>query len=368
MWIWTAPCPRSPFPAPGPERPSDHRRKRVTKSQEGKRLHLVVEDDAGGRLDLYLVERLGLSRSRCAGLIKDGRVSVQGRPAKKSEAISPGQVVVVEIPPPEPLEAEAEDIPLDVVYEDGALLVVNKPVGLVVHPAPGHPRGTLVNALLHRVTDLSGIGGKLRPGIVHRLDRNTSGLLVVAKGDEAHIALSNAIRRREVRRVYRAVAWGHLAESPVTVDAPIGRDPKNRKRMAVVEGGRRAVTRIRVRERWEAAEYLDVSLKTGRTHQIRVHLAHLGHPVVGDDLYGVGWGKGMGGPAHAWAKELERRTHRQLLHAADLAFRHPLTGEEMQFQAPLPADFADLASWAREGLRVEDRSGLQGETDEHEST
>ncbi len=310
---------------------------------------MTVPEGADGRLDRYLAGTLSLSRSRCATLIQEGRVRVDGKPARKSGAVAPGQTIEVRIPPPEPLEAEAEDIPLDVVYEDSALLVVNKQAGLVVHPAPGHPRGTLVNALLHRVEDLSGIGGKLRPGIVHRLDRDTSGLLVVAKGDDAHVALSNALRRREVRRVYRAVAWGHLRESPVTVDAPVGRDPRDRKRMGVVEEGRRAVTRLRVRERWEAAEYLDVSLKTGRTHQIRVHLAHLGHPVVGDEVYGGGRAKGMSGSIRAWARELDKMVRRQLLHAADLSFRHPTTGDEMQFRAPLPEDFARVVAWARGG-------------------
>jgi 23S rRNA pseudouridine1911/1915/1917 synthase len=316
---------------------------------------LRVEVDAGseGRLDRFLATRLGLSRTRVASLILEGRVLVDGRPAKKSESVGLGQVLEVEIPPPEPLEAEPEDIPLDVVYEDQSLLVLNKPAGLVVHPAPGHSRGTLVNALLFHVRDLSGIGGRLRPGIVHRLDRDTSGLMVVAKGDEAHVALSNAIRKREVRRIYRALAWGHLAESPVTVDQPIGRDPRERKRMAVVEGGRRALTRVRVRENWRAAQLLDVSLGTGRTHQIRVHLSHLGHPVVGDILYGRGWGRGMSGTGLQWAKELERRTPRQFLHASDLAFRHPVLGEDMHFRAPLPEDLATVVAWARSGQESE---------------
>jgi 23S rRNA pseudouridine1911/1915/1917 synthase len=308
---------------------------------------LVVEEGVEDRLDRFLVRRLGFSRSRGVALITQGLVQVDGQKPKKSEVISSGQVVDVEVPAPEPLEVEAQDIPVDVVYEDEHLLVVNKAVGLVVHPAPGHPDGTLVNALLHHVQDLSGIGGRLRPGIVHRLDRDTSGLMVVAKGDDSHVALSNAIRRREVRRIYRTICWGRLPESPVTVDAPIDRDPKDRKRMAVVEGGRNATTRLRVRERWLAAEYLDVSLGTGRTHQIRVHLNHIGHPVVGDPVYGAGWGKGMSGQSRRWARELGKRSTRQMLHASDLIFHHPLSGEEMVFHAELPPDMASVVDWAR---------------------
>ncbi len=271
---------------------------------------------------------------------------VGDREAKKSDPVSSGQVILVDVPLPESLDVEAQDIPLHVIFEDEDLLVVNKTAGMVVHPAPGHPNGTLVNALLHHVQDLTGIGGKLRPGIVHRLDKDTSGLMVVAKGDEAHVALSKAILRREVRRIYRAVAWGHLSESPVTVDAPVGRDPRDWRKMAVVEGGRRALTRIRIRERWPAAEYLDISLRTGRTHQIRVHLTHLGHPVVGDQVYGANWAKGMGGAVRAWARELERQAGRQLLHSSDLSFRHPISGEEMRFHAPPPADMASVVRWA----------------------
>jgi 23S rRNA pseudouridine1911/1915/1917 synthase len=322
-------------------------RRNITDSRESRVHHLVVEEGAEDRLDRYLSDRLGLSRSRCAGLIRDGWVMVDGHPGKKSEKVSAGQSVRAEVPPPDSLGMEAEEIPLDVLFEDDFLLVLSKPAGMVVHPAPGHRSGTLVNALLHRIPDLSGIGGKLRPGIVHRLDRDTSGLMMVAKGDEAHIALSNAIRRREVRRIYRAVAWGRLSESPLTVDAPIGRDPSDRKRMAVVEGGRRAQTRFRVRERWDAAEYLDASLKTGRTHQIRVHLAHVGHPVVGDRVYGQHWGRGMSGRHRGWARELDQRASRQLLHASDLRFRHPVSGEEMRFHAPLPPDMASAVAWAR---------------------
>lgn len=266
---------------------------------------------------------------------------------RKSDPVDVGSRIVVDVPAPRPARAEPQDIPLTIVYEDRELLVVDKPAGMVVHPAPGHPRGTMVNALLHHVDDLSGIGGRLRPGIVHRLDKDTSGLLVVAKTDRSHRALSDALRRREVKRLYLAAAWGHLSSSPLTVDEPVGRHPRDRTRMAVVEGGRRAVTRVRVRERWPAAELLDVSLGTGRTHQIRVHLAHLGHPVVGDETYGAGWERGMGGPRRGWARELARRAPRQFLHATTLAFVHPATGVRKRFHSALPEDLASVADWAR---------------------
>ncbi len=308
---------------------------------------LEVGKGETGRLDRFVADRLALSRTRVQKLIDDGQVAVDGRPAKKSEAVEAGSRILVTLPPAEPVEIQGEDLPLDVVYQDEVLLVVNKPAGMVVHPAPGHRSGTLVNALLFHVHDLAGVGGRLRPGIVHRLDKDTSGLLVVAKTDVAHQRLSEALRQRRVKRLYRAASWGHLAESPLIVDEPIGRDRRHRQRMAVAEGGRRALTRIRVRERWERADFLDVTLQTGRTHQIRVHLAHLGHPVVGDDVYGAGWERGMGGPARPWALELARRVERQFLHAAELVFEHPVTGERMRFRAPLPDGLRRAAAWAR---------------------
>ena len=315
----------------------------------GSREALVVVAGEEGRLDSFVSGRLDLSRTRVQALVADGRVLVDGRVPKKSERVEEGSLVTVEVPPPEPVEIEAEDLPLHIVYQDDALLVVNKAAGMVVHPAPGHRSGTLVNALMYHVKDLSGVGGRLRPGIVHRLDMDTSGLMVVAKTDSAHRTLSDALRARRVKRLYRTATWGHLEESPLTVDAPIGRDPRDRTRMAVIEGGRRAVTRAKVRERWNRADLLDVALQTGRTHQIRVHLAHLGHPVVGDPVYGVGWERGMGGPARRWAQELARRTPRQFLHAAELIFEHPDTGERVRFRAPLPADLAAAAAWASGG-------------------
>lgn len=306
-------------------------------------------DGAGSRLDSWLAARLDLSRTRVAGLIEEGRVLLNGALPRKAESLSRGDRIELELPEPPAAALAPEPIPLQIVYEDDHLLVVDKAAGMVVHPAPGHRSGTLVNALLHHVGELPGAGGALRPGIVHRLDRDTSGLLLVAKDERAHRALSRALRRRRIRRLYLAASWGHLRQRHLRVDEPVGRDPRDRKRMAVVEAGRPAVTRIRVRESWRAAELLDAALETGRTHQIRVHLAHIGHPVVGDAAYGAGWERGMGGPDRGWARELARRTARQFLHAARLGFEHPVTGEPMRFRAPLPPDLASVAAWARGG-------------------
>jgi len=301
----------------------------------------------GDRLDAYVADHLDLSRTRVQALIEDGMILLDGVLAKKSERLEAGQQIEVRVSPPEPLNIEAEDIPLDVPYEDSSLLVVNKAAGMVVHPAPGHSTGTMVNALLAHATDLSGIGGKLRPGIVHRLDKDTSGLMVVAKTDVAHHALSEALQRREIKRLYMAASWGHLSESPLEVEAPVGRDPANRQRMAVVEGGRRAVTHFRMVERWPGAELLEVALETGRTHQIRVHLAHVGHPVVGDSVYGVGWERGIGGKARQWAQLLKKRVSRQFLHAWRLSFQHPVSGETLRFESQLPEELNSCAEWAR---------------------
>jgi 23S rRNA pseudouridine1911/1915/1917 synthase len=317
---------------------------------EGTTHKLTVPEGEDSRLDSFIAEQLALSRTRAQKLLASGMVLLDGRAAKKSEPVWAGAVVEVRVPPAESVDIVAEDLPLDIVHEDDALLVVNKAAGMVVHPAPGHRSGTLVNALMYHIRDLSGVGGRLRPGIVHRLDRHTSGLLVVAKNDKAHHALSDALRTHDVKRLYQAVVWGHLTEGEVTIDAPIGRDRKDRKRMAVMEDGRAALSRAVVRERWTRADLLQVALKTGRTHQIRVHLKHIGHPVVGDPVYGVGWERGMGGPQHAWAQELARRIPRQFLHAAELAFAHPISGERMHFEAPLPEDLAQVAAWARGDL------------------
>ncbi|MFW6201577.1 MAG: RluA family pseudouridine synthase [Gemmatimonadota bacterium] len=314
------------------------------------RVRIVVEEDDAGaeRIDAYLAARLtALSRSRIASLLEDGRILLNGRVPKKSERPAPGDVIEIEIPPPEPSPLRPQPIPLDILYEDRDLLVVDKPAGMVVHPAPGHRDGTLVNALLHHVEDLSGIGGVRRPGIVHRLDKDTSGLLIVAKNDRAHRTLSRALKRREIRRLYLAASWGHLDRDERTIDAPIGRSPRHRQRMAVVERGRHAVTHLRRLERWVAADLLHVRLETGRTHQIRVHLASIGHPVVGDKTYGAGAHRGMSGPVRGWARELARRVPRQFLHATELRFRHPRTGEDMRMSSALAEDLLSVAEWAR---------------------
>lgn len=315
----------------------------------------VSAEQAGERLDVVVSQVLELSRTQVQKLLERGHVRVAGESApaperlRKAEPLQEGWEIDVTVPAPESVTLRAQDLPVDIVYQDAHLAVVNKAAGMVVHPAPGHREGTLVNALLHHLDDLAGIGGRLRPGIVHRLDRDTSGLLVVAKDDRAHQGLSDALRRRRVKRLYLAATWGHLDDDTGAIDAPVGRDPGDRKRMAVVEGGRRALTRFRVRERWRAADLLGVALQTGRTHQIRVHLAHLGHPVVGDQVYGARWERGMGGEAHLWARELARRMDRQFLHAAQLVFDHPVTGHRMRFEAPLPDDLAAAAKWARGG-------------------
>lgn len=314
------------------------------------RVVLTVEaEPAESRLDAYLAARLPeLSRSRVVQLLEQSRVRVDGRLPRKSDTPEPGSTIEVIVPPTEPSTLDAEDIPLDIRYQDRDLLVVCKPAGLVVHPAPGHPRGTLVNALLYHVDDLSGIGGVSRPGIVHRLDRDTSGLMVVAKHDRSHRALAAALKRRDVRRIYLAAAWGHLAEERLTVDAPIGRSRRHRQSMGVVEQGREARTHFQRLERWIAADLIRAELDTGRTHQIRVHLAHIGHPVVSDATYGEGAERGMSGTVRPWARQFAAKVPRQFLHAAELSFRHPRTDAEMKFEADLPEDIAPAAEWARE--------------------
>jgi 23S rRNA pseudouridine1911/1915/1917 synthase len=320
------------------------------------RVEIEAGDEAiGERLDSWLAARMDVSRSAAARWIETGKVLLNGRAPKKRDQVAPGDRIEVRIPAPERSDVAAEDIPLHIVYQDADLAVIDKPAGLVVHPAAGHRTGTLVNALLHAIGDLSGIGGVLRPGIVHRLDKDTSGLLLIAKNDEAHRGLSDELKRRKIRRAYLTACWGHVGQDELTVDAPIGRHPTERKKMAVVQDGRSARTHFRRLERWRAADLLRAELETGRTHQIRVHLLHAGHPVVGDRTYAVGREKNISGPDRAWAAGLAKRVPRQFLHAAELRFTHPRTGEPLRFESSLPADLAAAADWARGAPVVEDR-------------
>ena len=294
----------------------------------GRHALVVAGADAGGRLDLYVARRLALSRTQAATLVANGHVSVNGRREKASWRVRDGERVDVDVPPPPGRAIVAESLPLAVVHEDDEIVVVDKAAGMVVHPAPGNWTGTLVNALVGRGQELAEGGGEERPGLVHRLDKDTSGLLVVAKTDRAHRALSADLAARRVVRRYAAVCWGHLGEERLTVERPIGRDPRDRKRMAVVPTGKAARTDFTRLARFDSGDLLRAHLHTGRTHQIRVHLASIGHPVLGDDTYGGGGGRRLVG--------LPARRH--FLHAAWLRLRHPGTGAEMEFRAPLPPE------------------------------
>lgn len=290
------------------------------------------------RIDRFLADQLQLSRTQAARLVAEGHVRVAGTPARASRVLAPGEEVEVRLPtavPPRHLVAA--EIPLSVVFEDEHLIVLDKPAGLVVHPAPGHWDDTLVNALLHRGTRLEG-GAEGRPGLVHRLDRDTSGLMVVAKTELAHRKLGAAIAARRVQRSYAALAWGHLDESPTVIEARIARHPGDRKRMAIAEHGRTARTDAFVVARFGVCDLLRLELHTGRTHQIRVHLEHVGHPIVGDPVYAGGGARRVGGPGRALADRIERATPRQALHAAELAFRHPVSGAPLRFRAEWPDD------------------------------
>jgi 23S rRNA pseudouridine1911/1915/1917 synthase len=293
------------------------------------------------RLDRFLADQLGLSRTQAARLVADKAVTVDGKPARASRTLTRGQRLAVQFPelqPPRTLRPAA--IPLAVVYEDEHLAIIDKPAGLVVHPAPGHWDDTLVNALVARGTTLAG-GAEGRPGVVHRLDRDTSGLMVVAKTDLAHRRLGTAIAARRVQRTYAALAWGHLDESPTVIEAPIARHPVDRKRMTISSQGRQARTDAHVVARFGVVDLLRLELHSGRTHQIRVHLEHIGHPVVGDPTYAGGGSRRISGAARREADALERATPRQALHAAGLAFRHPATGEPMEFRAEWPLDLRE---------------------------
>ena len=291
----------------------------------------ITAEESGERIDALLARLVPeLTRSAAQRLLEEGLVTLGGVPVKKNRRTEPGEVYAALLPEPELPEPEPQDIPLDIVYEDADVVVVNKPRGMVVHPAPGHPDGTLVNALLwHCGESLSGVGGERRPGIVHRIDKDTSGLIIAAKNDFAHLALSAQLADRSLSRVYEAVARGEFREEAGTVDAPIGRHPTERKRMAVTErGSRPAVTHWEVIARYRGWTHIRCRLETGRTHQIRVHMAYIGHPLLGDPIY---------------APKLKTpvRIPRLMLHAYSLAFTHPTTGERMRFCAPLPAAFEE---------------------------
>lgn len=292
-------------------------------------IHLCVSpEEEGQRIDVFLADHVeDLTRSGAQKLLTGGLVSIDGKTAAKNRKVKAAEEITLCIPAPSPIVAKAQDIPLSVVFEDEDLLVVDKPKGMVVHPAPGNPDGTLVNALLHHCGDsLSGINGEIRPGIVHRIDKDTSGLLIVAKNDFAHLKLQEQIQAHSFRREYRAVVHGNFREDSGTIDAPIGRNPKDRKKMAVTnQHSREAVTHFEVLERFRDYNYIKCILETGRTHQIRVHMAYRGHPVAGDPLYGPSnTPKCLGG---------------QCLHAGLIGFEHPRSGEYLEFTSPLPESF-----------------------------
>ena len=282
-------------------------------------------DQAGERADAFLARTVEeLTRSAAQRLLEEGSVTLNGKTLKKNYKTTPGDVLEVVLPDPEPVDVVPQDIPLDVVYEDSDVIVINKPVGMVVHPAPGHPDGTLVNALMYHCGDsLSGINGELRPGIVHRIDRDTSGLIIAAKNDKAHLALAEQLQDHSLARVYEAIAVGGFREDSGTVNAPIGRHPVDRKRMAIdPRNGRNAVTHWTVLERFSGYTHIQCKLETGRTHQIRVHMASIGHPLLGDIVYGN--------------KKLYPGLAGQCLHARKLKFVHPSTGELVELECPLP--------------------------------
>lgn len=297
---------------------------------------VVTEDEAGARIDKLLADALtDVSRSQLQDWIRDGHIRVNGAGVKPNYRVAAGDEIFVAPPEPEAAALTPEPIPLDIAYEDGDVIVVNKPRGMVVHPAAGHPSGTLVNALMHHCCDLSGINGEIRPGIVHRIDKDTSGLLMAAKNDIAHQSLAAQLKEHSVTRRYVAVVHGVLEHDQGTIDAPIGRDPHDRKLFTVTEkGSKRAITHFVVRERFVDYTVLDLMLETGRTHQIRVHMKFIGHPLIGDPVYGRSKGRSMRIPGQA-------------LHAAALGFTHPRTEQRLLFEAPLPDEMTELIEQLR---------------------
>ncbi len=307
----------------------------------------VTEKDRGKRLDLFLSgTHLNLSRSQAKNLVEKHLILLNQRPTKPSAHVKPGDSVSGSLPEPEPLSLKAEPLPLTILYEDPSIIVIDKPSGMVVHPAYGNPSGTLVNALLYHCKDLHGINGVLRPGIVHRLDKDTSGVMVVAKEDQAFHHLTKQFKNRTVEKVYWAIAYGRLGQDEGLIDSAIGRHPKERKRMSTrTRRGRAAITRWKKVEEFDSCTLLEIFPQTGRTHQIRVHLSSMGHPVLGDPLYGR---KGRPGAIHdPVLKECVKRMNRQALHARRLEFTHPRTETRVQFVAPIPEDMSEVLGWLR---------------------
>lgn len=288
---------------------------------------LIIKSDINGeRLDKFVADNSDISRSYVANLCKEGLITCNGKKLSKSYKVSCGDEIFIEFPEPQELSVEAENIPLDIVYEDSDVIVVNKPQGLCVHPAPGNENGTLVNGLVYHCGDeLSAINGVIRPGIVHRIDKDTSGLLIVAKNNESHLKLSQQLKERKAMRKYIALVNGNVKEDSGTVNKPIGRNPSDRKKMAVVIGGREAITHYNVLKRFGQYTLIECILETGRTHQIRVHLASIGHSIVGDALYGI--------------KKEKFNLNGQLLHAKTIGFRHPNTDELLEFTSEIPDYF-----------------------------
>ena len=296
---------------------------------------IVTKENKRKRLDAYVSSlKDNISRSNAQKLIKNNKIFVNGKNVKESYKVKENDEIRIIIEEPKKSSLKPENIPLDIIYEDNDIIVINKPKGMVVHPGNGNHEGTLVNAVLAYAKDLSGIGGKLRPGIVHRIDKDTSGLIIVAKNDEAHKNLSEEIKNHEVTKIYTCLVRGNISEDDATIDMPIGRDKNDRKKMAVTEDGKKAITHFRVLKRYGNYTLLRVKIDTGRTHQIRVHMAKIGHPIIGDEVYSNG--------------KNEFNVHGQMLHSTYLKFKHPVTGKELELEAPLPQYFQDVLEQLKE--------------------
>ena len=292
--------------------------------------HIVSSEEKGKRLDSYIASICNdITRTSAERMIKNGEILVNDKTQKAAYKINEGDIITIQKSEPKEIEIKAQDIPIEIIYEDNDIIVVNKPKGMVVHPANGNPDGTLVNAIMAKCKNsLSGIGGEIRPGIVHRIDKDTSGLLIIAKNDTAHVNMSEQIKNHEVKKTYIALVRGVIKENEATIDMPIGRSTSDRKKMAVNRNGKNAVTHIKVIKRYDKYTLVEVNIETGRTHQIRVHLSHIGYPIIGDYTYSNG--------------KNEFGVEGQCLHAKSLEFKHPITGKEMKLEAPLPQYFQEI--------------------------